>query len=77
MDRLARVAYFTLLDSAYATVEDGDKLFARFLNTNQNVDEKSADYLQRLHTALSSVITRGGIVPGDANKQLVAGIAHC
>ncbi|XP_071344248.1 uncharacterized protein [Trachinotus anak] len=28
--------YLTLLDSAYATVEDGDELFARFLNNNQN-----------------------------------------
>lgn len=63
--------YLTLLDSAYAAVEDGDELFARFLNTNQNVGEKSADYLQRLHTALSSVISRGGIAPGDANKQLL------
>lgn len=63
--------YLTLLDSAYAAVEDGDELFARFLNTNQNVGEKSADYLQRLHTALNSVISRGGIVPGDANKQLL------
>lgn len=64
-------SYLTLLDSAYAAVEDGDELFARFLNTNQNVGEKSADYLQRLHTALSSVINRGGIAPGDANRQLL------
>ena len=63
--------YLTLLDSAYATVEDGDELFARFLSTNQNVGEKASDYLQRLHTALSSVISRGGIAPGDANKQLL------
>ncbi|XP_051234882.1 uncharacterized protein LOC127351407 [Dicentrarchus labrax] len=64
-------AYLKLLDSAYATVEDGDELFARFLNTNQNVGEKASDYLQRLHTTLSSVISREGIVPSDADKQLL------
>lgn len=66
--------YLTLLDSAYAAIEE---LFARFLNTNQNVGEKSADYLQRLHTALSSVISRGGIAPGDANKQLLLLLLNC
>lgn len=64
-------AYLKLLDSAYATVEDGDELFARFLSTNQNVGEKASDYLQRLHIALSLVISREGIAPGDANKQLL------
>lgn len=68
--------YLTLLDLAYATEEDGDELFARILNTNQNFGEKSADYLQRLHTALSSVISRGGIAPGDANKQLLRQFCH-
>lgn len=63
--------YLTLLDSAYAAVEDGDELFARFLNTNQNVGEKASDFLQRLHTALSTVISRGGIPPGDVDKQLL------
>ncbi|KAL6459344.1 hypothetical protein MHYP_G00328160 [Metynnis hypsauchen] len=28
--------YLSLLDSAYGTVDDGDELFAKFLNTNQN-----------------------------------------
>ena len=64
-------AYLTLLDSAYSTVEDGDELFARFLNTNQNVGEKASDYLQRLHTALSLVIKRKGIASGEANKHLL------
>ncbi|XP_030595274.1 paraneoplastic antigen Ma3 homolog [Archocentrus centrarchus] len=63
--------YLELLDSAYAAVEDGDELFARFLNTNQNVGEKPSDFLQRLHTALNLVVSRNGIAPGDANKQLL------
>ncbi|KAK0137847.1 Paraneoplastic antigen Ma1 [Merluccius polli] len=69
-------AFLKLLDSAYATVEDGDELFARFLNTNQNVGEKASDYLQRLHTTLSSVISREGIVPNDADKQLLRQFCH-
>lgn len=63
--------YLTLLDSAYATVEDGDELFARFLNNNQNAGEKASDYLQRLHTALNYVVTKGGISAPDADKQLL------
>lgn len=63
--------YLNLLDSAYATVEDGDELFARFLNNNQNAGEKASDYLQRLHTALSYVVNRGGIAVCDSNKQLL------
>ena len=35
--------YVKLLDSAYGVVEDGDEIFARFLNTNQNAGEKSSD----------------------------------
>lgn len=68
-------AYLKLLDSAYATVEEGDELFTRFLNTKQNVGEKASNYLQRLHTALISVIRRDEIAPGDAVKY-AAGIAH-
>lgn len=68
--------YLTLLDSAYATVEDGDELFARFLNNNQNAGEKASDYLQRLHTALSYVVTKGGISAHDADKQLLKQFCH-
>lgn len=63
--------YLNLLDSAYATVEDGDELFAKFLNNNQNSGEKASDYLQRLHTALSHVVSRGGITANDSDKQLL------
>lgn len=63
--------YLTLLDSAYATVEDGDEPFARFLNNNQNAGEKASDYLQRLYSALSYVIDKGGISPRDGDRQLL------
>ena len=63
--------YLSLLDSAYGTVDDGDELFATFLNTNQNSGEKSSSYLQRLQAALSKVIQRGGIVASDSDRQLL------
>lgn len=35
--------YVKLLDSAYGLVEDGDEIFARFLNTHQDTGEKASD----------------------------------
>lgn len=63
--------YLCLLDSAYDTVDDGDELFAKFLNTNQNPGEKSSEYLQRLQMALNKVVKRGGIVSSDSDRQLL------
>ncbi|KAM3849152.1 obscurin-like [Diretmus argenteus] len=37
------VAYLQQLDSAFGTVEDGEELFARFMNTLQNPEEKHED----------------------------------
>lgn len=39
-------AYLDLLDSAYGTAEEGDVLFAKFRNTNQNPGKKPSSYLQ-------------------------------
>lgn len=69
--RATAMDYLTLLDSAYAMVEDGDELFARFLNTNQNLGEKASDYCQRLYNTLSLVIRRKRIAPAEADKQLL------
>ncbi|XP_070398839.1 zinc finger CCHC domain-containing protein 12-like [Nothobranchius furzeri] len=63
--------YLEHLDSAYAAVEDGDELFARFLNTNQDSGEKPSDYFQRLYTLLNLVIQRNGISSSDADQQLL------
>ncbi|XP_076141691.1 zinc finger CCHC domain-containing protein 18-like [Alosa pseudoharengus] len=63
--------YLDMLDSAYATVEDGDELFARFLNINQNSGEKPSEYLHRLQTALNVVVRRNGIPAHDSEKQLL------
>lgn len=64
-------AYLDLLDSAYATVEDGDELFVKFLNTNQNSGEKPSSYLQRLQIALNTVLKKKVIPDSDANRQLL------
>ncbi|KAI2652538.1 Zinc finger CCHC domain-containing protein 12 [Labeo rohita] len=64
-------AYIQLLDSAFATVEDGDELFAKFMNIFQNPGEKASVYLQRLYTALLSAARRGGILSSEVNKHLL------
>lgn len=64
-------AYLELLDSAYGTVEDGDELHARFMSTFQNDGERASVFLQRLHTALSRAMRRGGVSAHDFNQQLL------
>lgn len=63
--------YVKLLDSAYGLVEDGEEIFARFLNTHQNPGEKASEFLQRLQVLLTTAIQRGGITHADANKHLL------
>lgn len=63
--------YLSLLDSAYATVEDGDELFAKFLNTHQNSGEKPSTYLHRLQSSLSAVVKRRAVSASDADRQLL------
>lgn len=64
-------AFLDVLDSAYAIVEDGEELFAKFLNTLQDPGERPSSYLQRLQLALSTVVKRGGIPAADINKYLL------
>lgn len=63
--------YLALLDSAYGIIDDGDELFAKFLNTNQDSGEKPSGYLQRLQIILSKVIKRGGLATSDSDRQLL------
>ncbi|KAF7641988.1 hypothetical protein LDENG_00266750 [Lucifuga dentata] len=60
--------YVKLLDSAYGLVEDGEEIFARFLNTNQNPGEKASDYLQRLQVLLNAAVERNGVEQANANR---------
>ncbi|KAK3505584.1 hypothetical protein QTP70_005014, partial [Hemibagrus guttatus] len=63
--------YLDLLDSAFGTVEDGDELFARFLNTLQNTGEKPSQYLQRLQGTLMRAVRRGGVPTVEADRHLL------
>ncbi|XP_051242921.1 paraneoplastic antigen Ma1 homolog [Dicentrarchus labrax] len=64
-------AYLELLDSAFGTVEDGDELFAKFLNTLQDAGEKPSHYLHRLQTVLSKALKRGGVSASEAGRHLL------
>lgn len=63
--------YVELLDSAYGLVEDGDDIFAKFLNTHQNSGEKASEYLQRLQVLLNTAVKRNGIIQSSANHHLL------
>lgn len=64
-------AYIELLTSAFGMVEDGDELFAKFLNTLQNAGEKPSQFLHRLQTALSKAQSRGGVLASEADRHLL------
>ncbi|XP_046697995.1 zinc finger CCHC domain-containing protein 12-like [Silurus meridionalis] len=64
-------AYLDLLDSAFGTVEDGDELFAKFLNTLQDAGEKPSLFLQRLQVALTRVVRRGGVSASESDRHLL------
>lgn len=63
--------YLRVLDSAYSTVQDGEELFAQFLNTLQDHGEKPSSYLQRLLLTLNTVVKRGGVAATDTDKHLL------
>lgn len=63
--------YLQVLDSAYSTVQDGEELFAQFLNILQDPGEKPSSYLHRLFTALNTVVRRGGVAASAINKHLL------
>ncbi|XP_033182627.1 uncharacterized protein LOC113168680 [Anabas testudineus] len=63
--------YLETLDSAYATVQDGDELFAKFMDTFQNVGETPSAYLQCLQVTLNSAVKRGGAAEADTNRHLL------
>ena len=65
------VAYVNHLESAFGVVADGEELFAAFLSANQNSGEKPSDYLFRLQTLLTKVISRGGAPLADSEKHLI------
>lgn len=63
--------YLQLLDAAFGTVEDGEELFAQFMNTLQDPGEKASAYLCRLQGALNLTLKRGGVSAEDADKHIL------
>lgn len=63
--------YIEQLDSAYGTVQDGEELYAKFMDTYQNAGENPSTYLQRLQVALSLAVKRGGVPESEVNKHLL------
>ncbi|KAK7881018.1 hypothetical protein WMY93_030607 [Mugilogobius chulae] len=60
------------LDSAFGTVQDGEELYMKFMDTLQDSGEKPSAYLQRLQVALSLAVKRGGVKPTDVNRYLLS-----
>lgn len=63
--------YLQILDSAYGTVQDGDELYAKFMDTFQNSGEKPSSYLQRLQVALNLAVKREGVLAADTDRHLL------
>ncbi|KAI3357325.1 hypothetical protein L3Q82_015770 [Scortum barcoo] len=63
--------YLEILDSAFGTVEDGDDIFAKYLNTMRDNGEKPSAYLQRLQVMLNTTLRRGGVNASDLDRQLL------
>lgn len=63
--------YVKLLSSAFGVVEDGEEIFAKFLDTHQNTGEKASEFLQRLQVLLTKAVQRGGLKSADANRHLL------
>lgn len=63
--------YLQILDSAYGTVQDGDELYAKFMELFQDAGEKPSAYLQRLQVALNLAVKRGGVPATELNRHLL------
>lgn len=75
-------AYLHRLDSAFATIEDGEELFFHFMSILQDSGEKPSVYLQCLQMAFSNAVHRGGGSVHEADRQLLkqfcrAGMTVC
>lgn len=63
--------YLQQLDSAFGTVQDGDELYARFMDTFQDAGEKPSVFLQRLQVVLNLAVKRGGVSGTEINRHLL------
>lgn len=65
------MVFLQILDSAYGTVQDGDELYAKFLELFQDAGENPSAYLQRLQVALSLTAKRGGVPAAELDRHLL------
>ena len=65
------LTYLQILDSAYGTVQDGDELYAKFVEMFQDAGERPSAYLQRLQVALHLAVKRGGVLSTNIDKHLL------
>ncbi|KAK9962772.1 hypothetical protein ABG768_008124 [Culter alburnus] len=63
--------YLELLESVYASVEDGEELLAKFMTMLQNQGKKPSSYLHRLQVMLSAAVRRGGIAERERDRSLL------
>lgn len=66
------IVYLDMLDSAYGIVQDGDELYAKFMDTFQNAGERPSSYLQRLQVSLVVAVKRGGVLATDIDRHLLS-----
>lgn len=70
------MAYLQILDSAYGTVQDGDELYAKFMELFQDAGEKPSAYLQRLQVALNLTLKTGGVTATELDRHLLNQFCH-
>ena len=65
------MVYLQILDSAYGTVQDGDELYAKFMELFQDAGENPSAYLHRLQVALTLAVKRGGVPATELDRHLL------
>lgn len=51
-------------------MQDGDELYAKFMDTFQDAGERPSSYLQRLQVTLIEPVKRGGVLRRDFDRHL-------
>lgn len=64
-------SYLQILDSTCGTVQDGDELYAKFMDMFQDSGEKPSAYLQRLQVTLNMAMKRGGVKATELERHLL------
>lgn len=63
--------YLHELEKAYGNVTGGEELYIQFVETHQQNNESSSEYLRRLHTLMQEVMEKKGLAGRHADTQLL------